>query len=204
MRENYPNYGYMEYNVGQYDHDNYGLMDYQSDCENTVRSYPPSYVFAGSRFRWSGNVATLAAYLPGGSLVSNRGSDLTSAVRARGYYDVRVSPSLFSTATTIDFSVPVDQSSRNDVQANIEGAVIGAGYKVSGGKLSVIYTPSISDVCKGVASSGAGSREAVAMIPKAQKGLFDNFFGGLGQGLGISTPVVIAGVAIAAYLLLKR
>src|SRR5262245_24689349 len=136
-------------------HNAYGLSDYQSDCENTIRSYPASYVFAGSRFRWSGNASSSYSYLPGANF-ADRNTPIRQAVQARGYYDVVVNASKLTIGVTIDFSVPIDQSSRNDVQQNIEGAIQAAGYTPSGGDMKPIYTPKASDICKGVASAGGG------------------------------------------------
>jgi hypothetical protein len=179
------------------------LGDAKSDCLNAVKGYPSSYVFKGAR-----GVYTFAGRyggLPFSQYFKNQIGEITNAVAARGYTGVSVTVDnaiIGDGRGTVSFQIPVDHGASADVRNNVRSAIQGLGINISSDNIS-ISNPSFEQICGtgGSAQPGTGTGSVASPSPG---GTVASFFDNIAQGIGISTPIAIGGMMIAAYLILKR
>lgn len=180
-----------------------GLGDARTDCLNTVKGYPSTYVFKGAR-----GVYTFAGRyggLPFSQYFRNQIGEITNAVASRGYQGVSVSIDgaiVGDGRGTVSFQIPVDHSSSNDVRNNIRAALQQIGINISSDNIA-ISNPSFNQIC-GAGGGGAPGTDTGSAATPSPGGSVGSFFDNFAQGIGISTPIAIALAAAAALFILKR
>lgn len=178
------------------------FSDAFTDCLNTVRNYPSSYVFKGSIIRWEGDV-----YYS----VTDAFSDIAQKIRnaiSRSDLTVhevsRTSAFGWGAKIVIAVQAPIDFSSINDVLGIIRGGIGSNGFSFSEKAYGFQYRPNAELVCGPYRGQPGPGQESPGNPPNPVGGGGGN--GGSKfplQGSG-STALIIAGVGLGLLLLLKR
>jgi len=182
----------------------------------------PNYVFAGARIYWAGNVNSLIGSgfsIPGvyssvpswGSVVDRFQAGLNSE-----FHGVQLEANENAKSLGVNVTAPGDFADLQDVKGLIDGIAGSSGFSLSASMARFISNPrsdqgSTPDVGGGNLSTGAPSSDPFTVAANFWGTEIGNtassFWGGLtgesGEGGGMNM-LVIAGLAIAAVVLLKK
>lgn len=174
------------------------------DCATDVRTQMASdYVHAGSILEYQATVGRTVL-----GMFSEYAAKVRNAVLAKGYRAVAVegpSPGLWTAGNgslTVRVTAPGDQAGKNDVRANIDGAVMEAGLRVFSSRIAFLSRPSINDICSGQARDRAVETNEPPPPPDASCDIFCQ--AGKIFTSDTSKYLAIAGIGLVAWLVIGR